>query len=65
MMFLGENRVQLDAKNRLRLPANYRREIGGLCYVTVGLNNCLQLFKADEFEDYVQKLQELPAHDIE
>ena len=65
MMFLGENRVQLDAKNRLRLPANYRREIGGLCYVTVGLNSCLQLFKADEFEDYVQKLQEIPAHDIE
>lgn len=65
MLFLGENRVQLDAKNRLRLPAEYRREIGGRCYVTIGLNNCLQLFKEEDFVAYVQKLQDIPLHDME
>lgn len=64
-MFLGENRYALDSKNRLRVPAKFRTELGTKCYVTIGSNSCLSLYSQKGFEQYMKKLDDIPTHDLE
>ena len=64
-MFLGESRHQLDAKNRLRVPAKFRSELGGKYVVTVGSNECLCVYAYDKFADYVAKLESIPSFDLQ
>ena len=63
-MFLGETRSQLDPKNRGRVPAKYRAELGKTCYLTIGSNSCLSLYSKSGFEQYMSKLEEIPTHDL-
>ena len=64
-VFLGESRHQLDAKNRLRVPAKFRSELGGKYVVTVGSNECLCVYAYDKFADYVAKLESIPSFDLQ
>ena len=43
-MFIGEYRHTLDAKNRLSLPAKFRKELGASLIVTRGLDHCLFVY---------------------
>jgi MraZ protein len=43
-MFIGEYRHTFDAKNRISLPAKFRKELGGSVIVTRGLDHCLYVF---------------------
>lgn len=43
-MFIGEYRHTLDPKNRISLPAKFRKELGGSVIVTRGLDHCLFLY---------------------
>ena len=43
-MFIGEYRHTLDAKNRISLPAKFRKELGVSVIVTRGLDHCLYVF---------------------
>jgi MraZ protein len=43
-MFIGEYRHTLDTKNRLSLPAKFRKELGGSVVVTRGLDKCLFVY---------------------
>lgn len=63
-MFLGESRHQLDAKNRLRIPAKFRAELGNGYVVTVGSNGCLCVYSSDKFSKYVDKLEQIPTFDL-
>lgn len=64
-MFLGETRSQIDPKNRGRVPAKYRTELGKVCYITIGSDFCLSLYNKEGFEQYMRKLEEIPTHDLE
>jgi MraZ protein len=44
LMFIGEYRHTLDAKNRLSLPAKFRKELGSSVIVTRGLDHCLFVY---------------------
>ena len=44
MLFIGEYRHTLDAKNRISLPAKFRKELGAQVIVTRGLDHCLFLY---------------------
>ncbi len=43
-MFIGEYTHSSDEKNRISLPAKFRKEVGKLIVVTRGLDNCLFLY---------------------
>lgn len=43
-MFIGEYKHVIDDKNRLSLPAKFRKELGGRVVITRGLDSCLFLY---------------------
>jgi MraZ protein len=43
-MFIGEYRHTFDAKNRISLPAKFRKELGASVIVTRGLDHCLFVY---------------------
>jgi MraZ protein len=43
-MFIGEYRHTFDAKNRISLPAKFRKELGAGVVVTRGLDKCLFVY---------------------
>jgi MraZ protein len=55
-MLLGEFKHSIDDKNRLSLPAKFRKEIGKNVVLTHGLDNCLFLYSMKEWERIAEKL---------
>ena len=51
-MLLGEHEHSLDDKNRLTLPAKFRREFGDGCVVTRGLDGCVYAWTPEGWENY-------------
>jgi MraZ protein len=62
-MFIGEYEHAIDDKGRMAVPSKMRREIGGGAVVTRGIDNCLWLFPAKEWEILASKLANLPLSD--
>jgi MraZ protein len=59
-MILGEYKHSLDTKGRLAVPAKFREKLGAGAIITRGLDKCLFIFGANEWEVLVQKLMSLP-----
>jgi len=59
-MILGEFKHSLDTKGRLAVPAKFREKLGTGAIITRGLDKCLFIFGANEWESLVQKLVNLP-----
>lgn len=59
-MLIGEHKHTLDSKNRLSLPAKFRKEIGKTVIITRGLENCLFMFGEESWRKVVTKLESLP-----
>jgi len=59
-MILGEFKHNLDTKGRLAVPAKFREILGAGAIITRGLDKCLFIFGANEWEILVQKLMNLP-----
>ncbi len=59
-MILGEFKHSLDIKGRLAVPAKFREKLGAGAIITRGLDKCLFIFGANEWEVLVQKLMNLP-----
>lgn len=57
-MLIGEYKHALDPKKRLAIPAKLRREIGEKAFLTRGLENCLFLFPAKEWEIVAEKISQ-------
>jgi MraZ protein len=60
-MFLGEFAHSLDSKGRLAIPARFRLQLGEGAIVTRGLDGCLVIYPAQEWQDYAEKLDKLPS----
>lgn len=54
-MFIGEYRHTLDAKNRLSVPAKFRKELGSSVVVTRGLDHCLFVYSKAAWKKEAQK----------
>lgn len=59
-MFFGEYEHSVDVKGRVILPAKIREKLGENCYVTRGLDNCLNIYTPEEWERFVAKFRNLP-----
>lgn len=59
-MLIGEYNHTLDTKKRLAIPAKLRRELGDRAVLTRGLNNCLFLYPAHQWQKLTDKLSQLP-----
>ncbi len=60
-MFIGEYRHTLDAKNRISLPAKFRKELGTSVIVTRGLDRCLFVYTKASWKKEAQKFAEHSA----
>ena len=49
-MLIGEFRHTLDDKNRISLPAKFRKEIGKNIVITRGLDGCLFIYSLKEWK---------------
>ncbi len=57
-MLIGEYTHSIDDKNRLSLPMKFRQEMGKKVVVTPGLNQCLFVFTAKEWDKFAKTLSE-------
>ncbi len=60
-MFMGEYNHSVDNKGRLIVPAKFREQLGEGFVVTKGMDHCLWLFAAPEWQKLVDKIQALPV----
>src|SRR3989338_3491649 len=59
-MFIGEYQHSLDPKGRIAVPAKFRAKLSGGAIITRGLDRCLFLITAKEWEALAAKLMALP-----
>lgn len=55
-MLIGEHTHTIDDKNRVSLPARFRKEVGKKVVITHGLDNCLFLYPLKEWGKIAEKL---------
>lgn len=59
-MFMGEYSHNIDAKNRLIMPAKFREQLGDKFVATKGLDGCLFVYPISEWETIESKFREIP-----
>lgn len=59
-MFIGEYKHQIDIKGRAAIPVKFRAKLTSGAIITRGIDRCLFLFGAKEWEALAQKLISLP-----
>lgn len=60
-MLIGEYTHTIDSKKRLAIPAKLRKALGEQAILTRGLNNCLFLYPAMQWQKLTEKLGSLPV----
>lgn len=55
-MLIGEYIHTIDEKNRISLPAKFRKELGKKIIITPGLDNCLFVFTLSEWKKVTERL---------
>jgi MraZ protein len=55
-MLIGEYRHTFDAKNRISLPAKFRKELGAQVVVTRGLDKCLWIFSKSAWKKQAEAI---------
>jgi MraZ protein len=59
-MFIGEYRHSLDDKGRLAIPVKFRDDLASGAIVTRGLDGCLYVYTAAEWQKLADKLSAMP-----
>lgn len=62
-MFIGSQTGQLDDKNRIRIPAKFKEDMGKDFYLTRGAGNCIQVMPKEAFERMTAPFQSIPFSD--
>lgn len=55
-MLIGEYIHTIDSKNRMSLPAKFRKELGKKVIITPGLDQCLFVFTLNEWKKVTERL---------
>jgi len=64
-LFKGEYNHQLDAKNRIRIPAKLKAELGVGYSITRGVDKCLYIIPKEEMDKLTSKLEQFDMYDAE
>ena len=56
-MFMGEYNHTIDTKGRMIIPAKIREQLGDLCIVPKGLDNCLAIYTEEAWKKISTALQ--------
>lgn len=64
-LLLGTFSHQLDAKNRMRIPAKLKKELGDEYYFCKGTNRCISVLSKEETEAWFEKLKTISYSDLE
>ena len=56
----GEFKHTLDAKGRLIIPSQLRKELGEVCYVTLSMDKCLWIYSQKSWDAFREKVDALP-----
>jgi MraZ protein len=59
-MFIGEYQHTIDPKGRIIMPSRFREGLGERFVLTKGLDECLFVYSAEEWEVLENKLKRLP-----
>ena len=59
-MFMGEYNYTIDDKGRITIPSKLRDGLGHDFIITRGLDKCLFVYPAYEWENVIKKYKELP-----
>ena len=59
-MLIGEYQHSLDSKNRMIVPSKLREDLGNKFIITKGLDGCLYIYPAEEWQKLQEKLKTLP-----
>src|SRR5579871_3797863 len=54
-MFLGQQHVKLEAKNRLAFPAKFREETGDSLIITYGFEQSLLVISQENWEELIRE----------
>ena len=60
-MLMGTYQHNIDLKGRVIMPAKFREELGGVFYITRGLDNCLSVLSKSDWDSLGEKLRGLPS----
>lgn len=60
-MLIGEYRPSIDQKGRVSFPSKLREDLGESFIITKGLDNCLSVYRMEEWNKLVEKVSALPA----
>ena len=55
-MFIGEYHHNLDAKNRVAIPAKFRDAFDKTAYLTKGMEGCIYIYTAEGFQKYYDSI---------
>ena len=61
-MFIGEYQHAIDAKNRMRIPAKLREELGANYSITVGSGGCLYVYTEEQMKEVKATLTKVNAY---
>ena len=59
-MFFGSYEFNIDDKGRVVIPSKMRDEVGSKLYLIKGFEGCISLYKEEDFQKYISKIQSLP-----
>lgn len=59
-MFIGEYKHSVDEKGRMAIPAKFRSSLNQAAVITRGLDHCLYIYTATEWERLAEKVKALP-----
>lgn len=58
-MFIGQYKYNLDEKNRLVIPLEYRKELGNKVVINKGFEKCITIYPIDVWNELVEKMSSL------
>lgn len=64
-LLTGEYKHQLDAKNRIRIPARLKKELGDEYCFAKGDHNCVYIYSQKEMEAKIELAKQTKISDIE
>ncbi len=63
MFLVGNQQHALDDKNRIRLPAKFREQLGNSYILMPGTNGCIFVYPADEQQKLLQLIADADSFD--